>query len=138
MEQKIYPTFTLVAHKSDGDEFAVLQLIRDQNQDSNMVTQQVYPNQVQWLIPTLRSILGKKALSVIREGGSIGLSEVKALRLGLLILLVEGVYTWKALINLGSAVTALSVEECYYFFAKINGTNRRGAMRKGLRLILVG
>lgn len=138
MEQNIYPPFTLVAHKSDGDEFAVLQLMRNSDQDSSMNTPQLYPNQTPWLIPALRTILGEKNLLIIRKGGSMELTEIAALRLGLLISLVEGVYTWRALINLGSAVTALSVEECYYFFAKMNGTNRRGAMRKGLRLILAG
>ena len=138
MNQDIYPSFTLVAHKTDAGEFAVLQLMRSVHFDSNMKTPQLYPNQAQWLVPSLRTILGEKNLPLIRNGGSVGLTEVAALRLGLLISLVEGVYSWKALINLGSAITALSVEECYYFFAKVNGTNRRGAMRKGLRLILAG
>lgn len=136
--QHIYPTFTLVVHKTDSDEFATLQLLRNSDQDPNTKRSQLYPNQTQWLIPTLRTILGKNNLPLIFSGGSTDLTEVAALRLGLLISLVEGVYTWKALINLGSAVTALSVEECYYFFAKMNGTSRRGAMRKGLRLILAG
>lgn len=136
--QHIYPTFTLVAYKTDSDEFTTLQLLRNSDQAPDTKMPQLHPNQTQWLIPTLRAILGENNLPVICSGGSIDLSEIAALRLGLLISLVEGVHTWKALINLGSAVIALSVEECYYFFAKMNGTSRRGAMRKGLRLILAG
>ncbi|MDA8372908.1 MAG: hypothetical protein M0Z91_01420 [Actinomycetota bacterium] len=132
--QDIYPVFRLRADRGEA-EFCDLCLFRA---DVESGASRMFAGQAQWLMPTFAGILGSREAEVVLRGGEVELSELAALRLGLLFELVEGVYSWKALINLGAAVSALSVEECYYFYAKVNGTQRRGAVRKGLRLMLAG
>ena len=132
--QDIYPAFRLRADLGEA-EFCDLLLVRA---DAESGASRISARQAQWLMPTFTGILGARQAEVVLRGGEVGLSELAALRLGLLFALVEGVYSWKALINLGAAVSSLSVEECYYFYAKVNGTQRRGAVRKGLRLMLAG
>lgn len=138
MGNGIYPSFTLTAMKESGADFSELRLVRSDRRDVGDEVARLFASQTQWLMMTLRTILGAKDIALATGEGTIALSEGTALRIGLLLSLVDGVYSWKALINLGAAVAALSTEECYYFYAKINGTNRPGAVRKGLRLMLAG
>ena len=135
--QPIYPTFSLLAQKED-EQFSTLKLFRQDSRGQGQQTGRLFASQTPWLLPALRGILGPDDINLASRSGDLLLTEVAALRLSLLFELVDGVHSWKALINLGAAVTALSVEECYYFYAKMNGTNRRGAVRKGLRLMLAG